>query len=142
MTEIPCCPYCAQPAELVPAWRVYQCSARGNVWLCMCKHGWAWADCLYGTDTPARQMADECLRFHRRLAIEWFDRVRDKCMRWERLDYAYAKMHVMLKKHMVFDGPDPNIGYMEIGQCFRVIDICRAGLLENDFERTQRARDN
>lgn len=122
------CRYCQQPATLVRHGEVgypYR-SSYGPMWVCVpCN---AWVGCHPGTEKPLGGLANAELRAWKIKAHAAFDPLwhgkmrRDRCTKGKARRAGYA----WLAKELSIDVKKCHIGYMNIDECRRVVEICEA----------------
>lgn len=122
------CRYCDQPACLLrrgqegyPYGTDY-----GPMWVCVrCK---AWVGCHPGTEKPLGGLANAELRAWKVKAHAAFDPLwqgkmrRDRC----RKDQARRAGYAWLARQLGIDVNRCHIGYMNIDECKKVVEICSA----------------
>ncbi len=122
------CDYCGEPAELLygaernyPYQRDY-----GPVWACVpCK---AWVGCHPGTTNPLGRLADAELREWKMLAHAAFDPLWRAKNRREGCSKGYARRsgYRWLATQMGKSTEEMHIGYLDVDDCKRVIEICES----------------
>lgn len=122
MITVILCPYCTQPAALVTGVTIYPHRSDlydKQFYLCVPCH--SWVGCHPGTEQPLGRLANAELRAAKIAAHAAFDplwrgvgtRKRSEAYRWlaDRLGIVWKECH---------------IGQMDVEQCRRVVEICRA----------------
>jgi len=118
------CPYCDTPAALVehgddlyPYRRDF-----GHLWACRCG---AYVGCHPGTILPLGRLADNDLRAAKKLAHAVFDPI------WQvgiknnfKARDARREGYAWLAERMGIDASQCHIGWFDLAQCQRVIEIC------------------
>lgn len=127
--EVKLCRYCHQPAVLTrygEAEYPYRNGDYGPMWACTpCK---AWVGCHRGTEKPLGGLANAELRQWKIKAHAAFDPLwqgkmrRDKCSKKAARTAGYRWLAMKLK----IDVKLCHIGYMNVDECRRVVEICEA----------------
>ena len=114
----PDCPYCGKMATFE---RDSSCVYRRNygpIWRCAtCA---AWVGCHKGTTRPLGRLANEELRRARISAHAHFDRI------WKFENTGRNKAYQWLAEALEIDMAKCHIGHMDVAQCRRVVEACRA----------------
>lgn len=120
------CSYCIRPAALLklgdagyPYSRDY-----GPTWVCVpCR---AWVGCHPGTEKPLGRVADAALRLAKMAAHQAFDRLWRKKMAREGISKSKARRagYTWLSEQLGIPFEQTHIGYFDVAQCERVVDIC------------------
>jgi len=127
--DIPTCPYCQKPAELVTGRVLYpRCwgdVARKNFFRCApCS---AWVGVHEGTLQPFGRLANAELRTVRQHAHNAFDRLwegkmlRDGCSKGKAREAGYQ----WLAAQLGIPRADCHIGMMDVEMCTRVVQVCQ-----------------
>lgn len=124
----PICRYCKHPAPALnhgdagyPYSRSY-----GPIWTCVpCQ---AWVGCHPGTETPLGGLANAELRAAKIAAHATFDplwkrkMIRDQCTKGQARRAGYK----WLAEQMGIEFKKCHIGYMNLDECAKVVEICEA----------------
>lgn len=119
------CPYCETPAALVEHGDdLYPYSRSfGPLWACRCG---AYVGCHPGTTLPLGRLADNDLRAAKKLAHAVFDPIWQKNIDGKATKAQAARSfgYAWLAKEMGISPDQCHIGWFDLAQCQRVIDIC------------------
>ena len=128
------CPYCDEQAIFTTSKKVYGGRDFGMIYLCEpCN---AWVGVHKGTAKPLGRLADDELRYWKRMAHASFDPIWKK--RFEEInskDPKYKKhmarsgRYKLLAKEMNISRDECHIGMFNVEQCQEVIKICNSGAL-------------
>lgn len=125
------CPYCHKDSEYVPDTEVYSRSYGGYIYLCR------ECDAYVGTHKPRPteslgRLANKELRQAKIMAHDAFDRLwRKKIELGMKKGKARAKAYKWLSKEMNTAPELTHIGFFDVEQCKRVIDICTPYLVKS-----------
>ena len=125
------CPYCNSGTEYVDSSVVYG-KSYGMIYMCgLCD---AYVGVHKGTDKALGRLANNELRFWKKRAHAYFDglwqRKIDKGFsKGEARGSAYKWLSIEMKLHIDLT----HIGMMDVEQCQRVVDVCRAWTLEPKY---------
>lgn len=125
--DIPDCPYCQQPSELVKGDVLYpyRPDLAGQDFF-RCAPCAAWVGCHRGTFNPLGRLANGELRRAKQAAHAVFDPLwqakmrRDKCSK----KVARAAAYGWLATQLSVSREDCHIGMMDVAMCHRVVDVC------------------
>lgn len=122
------CPYCLQPAELLklgepgyPYQRSY-----GPTWTCVrCQ---AWCGCHPGTENALGRLANAELRAAKQRAHAAFDPLWKRKAERDQIPLSHARKagYRWLGENLGIPANRTHIGWMDVDQCERVVEICEA----------------
>lgn len=124
---VPMCPYCDEPAVLVPGIVVYPRRpdlARKPVWRCRpCD---AWVGCHDGTERPLGRLANAELRQAKQAAHAAFDPLWKRKMERDGVSKTKARGagYRWLAEQLGIEARRCHIGKMSVEECRRVVEIC------------------
>ena len=120
------CPYCLCAAELVDSSAVYR-KSYGLIWLCRPCGAWVGVHKNSRSHAPLGTLANEELRFARRMAHKAFDPL------WEQAvggglskSEARTRLYAWLAEELGMPAKECHIGMFSLPVCVRVIEICAA----------------
>lgn len=114
------CPYCSNEAELVTGFEVYPHLPRlYNKPMYRCVPCKAWVGCHPGTTKPLGRLANAELRKAKMAAHEVFDPLWRSGERTRKQAYQWLAERLGMKVKLC------HIGYMDIEQCNKVIELCK-----------------
>lgn len=127
--KVPICPYCDQPAWLVPGIVIYPRGgpALRNKQYWRCAPCDAYVGCHDGTERPLGRLANAELRQAKQEAHAAFDPLwqakmrRDGCSKGKARGAGYK----WLADQLGIERRRCHIGMLDVDQCRRVVDICR-----------------
>lgn len=131
MPEAVTCPYCNEPAALVPASTIYP--HRPDLFakeLYACEPCGAWVGCHPGTQKPLGRLANAQLRKAKMEAHAAFDPLwkakqkREGCGKGRARGTGYA----WLARQLGIPASECHIGMMDVAMCQRVVEICKGKL--------------
>lgn len=125
---VPICPYCEEPAILMPGRAVYP--NRPDLWtkpIWRCRPCGAWVGCHPGTEKPLGRLANAELRAAKSAAHAAFDPLWKAKMRREQCSQSKARKagYKWLADQMGMNPKRCHIGMMDVAECQRVVEICQ-----------------
>ena len=117
------CPYCLGRSQLVDSAIIYSGKSYGKIYLCgQCD---AHVGLHKGTSKSLGRLANADLRFWKRRAHECFDPIWGKLIeKGVSRRKARAAAYEWLSRKMELPIEDTHIGYFDVAECQKVIDLC------------------
>ncbi|MFL6864097.1 MAG: zinc-finger-containing protein [Allosphingosinicella sp.] len=121
------CPYCDEPAELVPAIAIYPRRADlSNRQFWRCRPCGAWVGCHEGTERPLGRLANAELRQAKQDAHAAFDPLWKRKMEREGCSKGKARGagYKWLAEQLGIERKRCHIGMLSVAECRRVVEVC------------------
>lgn len=123
------CPYCGKDSELVPGTEIYS-KDYGRL-MRICRPCQAWVGCHADSEEAMGRLANEELRYWKKLAHSAFDPLWEKAainLIWNKYIPNVnnrTKAYMWLADQLSLDMDDCHIGMFDIEYCKKVIAVCK-----------------